>query len=163
MAVRTRRSSLYFIGEDSSGAIVVTVGCATAINGLSAPRDQLEKTCLEDDDAQFEGGVKRPGVMSVTLNFDPSDQSHLELAELHDSGETVQWAVGWGDGPDAPAALVPPTLGSGDDFEFPTTRSYTTQAGYVSDVSFDYALNGYVTASVSVQMSGPRLIYPKTT
>lgn len=160
MAIRTRRTSLYYIDPDTDE--IVTVGCATSIEGLSAPRDQMDKSCLEDDDAQFEGGIKRPGQMSVVVNFDTGDDSHLKINALHDSGVTVQWAIGWGDGPDAPAALVPPTLNSVNEFDFPDTRSFTTQAGYVADVSFSFALNAYVVGSIAVQMSGPKLIYPRT-
>lgn len=160
MAVRTRRTSLYFI--DPQNSQIVTVGCATSITGLSAPREQLEKTCLEDDDAQYEGGIKRPGAASITLNFDPSDASHLRLQELYDEGVNVAWAIGWGDGPPAPAALVPPTVGSDDDFDFPDTRTYTRFEGYVADLPTDFELNTFVTGTMSIQLSGPRTIHPRT-
>lgn len=160
MAVRTRRTSLYFI--DPQDGQLMTVGCATSITGLSAPREQLEKTCLEDDDAQYEGGIKRPGAASITLNFDPADSSHLRLQELYDEGVNVKWAIGWGDGPAAPAALVPPTIGSDGDFDFPDARTYTRFEGYVADLPTDFALNTFVTGTMSIQLSGTRTIHPRT-
>lgn len=160
MAIRTRRTSLYFIDPESNE--IITVGCATSITGLSAPREQLEKTCLEDDDAQYEGGIKRPGAASVTLNFDTSDASHLRLHELYDEGVSLQWAIGWGDGPPAPDALVPPTLDSSFDFVFPDTRSYTQFEGYVADLPTDFALNTFVSGSMSIQLSGTKTIHPRT-
>jgi hypothetical protein len=160
MAIRTRRTSLYFIDpEDDS---LVTVGCATSITGLSAPREQLEKTCLEDDDATYEGGIKRPGAASVTLNFDTADASHMRLHELYDEGVNLQFAIGWGDGPPAPAALVPPTVDSVGDFDFPDTRSYTRFEGYVADLPTDFALNTFVTGTMSIQLSGTKTIHPRT-
>lgn len=164
MALKTARTSLYFIDPegDSNGAAIITVGCATSITGIGASRDQLEDTCLEDDARSYEAGLGTPGQATFTLNFDPSDESHVRVYELWRAGTKVEWALGLSDGPAAPAALVPPTLDSDDQFNLPATRSWITFNGYVADVPLDLALNALVTASVSIQVSDFPTVTPKS-
>lgn len=155
MALKTARSSLYFIDPEgsSSGATVVAVGCATSVTGIGASRDQLEDTCLEADARSYEPGLGTPGQAQFTINFDPSDESHVRIYELWRAGTKVDWALGLSDGPAAPAALVPPTLDSSDEFVFPGTRSFVEFNGYVADVPLDLALNALVGANVTIQVS----------
>ena len=162
MSLKTARTSLYFIDPefDSSGPGIVTVGCPTSITGIGASRDQLEDTCLEDSARSYEAGLGTPGQASFTINFDPSDDSHIRIYNLWKLGTKVDWALGLSDGPAAPAALVPPTLDS-SDFDLPTTRSWITFNGYIADVPLDLALNAFVTATVTVQVSDFPLIFPK--
>lgn len=163
MAMKTARTSLYYIDEefDSTGPGIVTVGCVTSLSGIGASRDQLEDTCLEDDARSYEAGLGTPGTKTFTINFDPADASHVRLYRLWQAGTKVQWALGLSDGPPAPAALIPPTLDS-TTFDLPATRSWITYEGYVADVPLDLALNAFVTANVSVQVSDFPNIFPKT-
>lgn len=163
MAMKTERTSLYFIDPDGESiATIVTVGCATSISGIGASRDQLEETCLEDSARSYLAGLGTPGQKTFTINFDTSDASHVRMHQLWKAGAKVQWALGLSDGPAAPAALVPPTLDSADDFELPTTRSWITYEGYISDLPMDFALNALVTSSITVQISDFPDLFPKT-
>lgn len=164
MALKTARTSLYFIDPEGStaGATIVSVGCATSITGIGASRDQLEDTCLEDSARSYEPGLGTPGQASFTINFDPSDASHVRIYELWQAGTKVDWALGLSDGPAAPAALVPPTLETDDTFILPGTRSWVTFNGYVADVPLDLALNALVTANVTIQVSDFPTVTPKS-
>ena len=159
MALKTARSSLYFIDPDGQ---IVTVGCATSISGIGASRDQLEDTCLEDDARSYEAGLGTPGQATFTLNFDPADASHVRVYELWRSGEKVDWALGLSDGPAAPTALVPPTLDSSGGFDLPDNRSWITFNGYIADVPIDLALNALVTANVTIQVSDFPTVTPRS-
>lgn len=160
MALKTARTSLYYVDPDDSS--VVTVGCVTSISGIEASRDQLEETCLEDDARSYQSGLATPGAKTFTLNFDPADATHVKLYALWIAGTKVNWALGLADGPAAPAALVAPTVDTAGDFILPDTRSWLTYEGYVSNVPLDFALNAFTTANVSVQLSGFPLLTPKT-
>lgn len=153
MSLKTARSSLYFIDPEGSAPSVVEVGCATSVTGIGASRDQLEDTCLSDSARSYEPGLGTPGQAQFTINFDPSDSSHARLYELWQAGKKVDWALGLSDGPAAPAALVPPTLDSSDEFVFPSSRSYIEFNGYVADVPLDLALNALIGANVTIQVS----------
>lgn len=159
MAVKTQGSQLYIIDTtSSSGCDIITVDCATSLSGLSNPREQIETTCLEADTRSYEGGLSTPGQLTVTVNFDPTNESHLKLYELwRENADNFAAAIGFGGPRD-----VDPTTDSNCDFVFPTTRSYIEFEGYVADVPLEAALNSVWTSAISIQISGPYTIIPKT-
>lgn len=154
MAVKTQGTELYFI--DPTDGSVTEVGCVTTITGLTAARDQIETTCLDSTARTYEAGMATPGTASFGINFDPSEASHTRLHELYVAGTKVDWALGWSDG------TATPTVDSNDDFVLPSTRTYITFNGYVSDLPFDFALNAVVQSNVSVQVSDFPILVAKT-
>jgi hypothetical protein len=159
MAIKTARTSLYY--KDASDELV-TVGCVTSLSGIGASRDQNEETCLEDSARSYQAGLGTPGTKTFTVNFDPSDASHVALYALWQAGTKVDWALGLSDGPAAPSALVPPTIDTNGEFELPDTRSWITYEGYLQDVPLDLALGALVTANISVQVSDFPVLTPRT-
>lgn len=153
MAKKTQGTELWFI--DPTGDVVTKVGCVTNITGLTAARDQIETTCLEDQARTYEAGLATPGAAQFGINFDPSDASHVRLHELYVLGTVLAFALGWSDG------TVAPTNDS-SLFVLGATRSWITFDGFVSDLPFDFAQNAVVASTVSVQVSGFPLLTPKT-
>lgn len=147
MAKLTQGTDLYFV--DPTGFVVTEVACATSITGISAARDQIETTCLDGTSRTYEAGMPTPGQVSATINFDPSNASHVRLHELFVAGTKVNWAIGWSDGTAAP------TVDSNGEFTapLPTTRTYITWNGFLSDLPFDFALNSVVTSNMTIQLS----------
>lgn len=160
MAVKTQGTQLYIADPfGSSGCELLTVECATAISGLSNPREQIEVTCLESDARQYEGGLSTPGQVSVSINFDPANESHRRLAELwRENLGNVRFAIGMGGPVD-----VAPTLDSSCDFVYPTNRHFIEFEGYIADVPLEFALNSVVTSTVSIQISGSYDLFEATT
>ncbi|MBV2207424.1 MAG: phage tail protein [Pseudomonas sp.] len=148
MAKLAQGTQIYFIDPDTSA--VVAVDCATAFTPGGAPADQIETTCLEDTTRAYMPGLRTPGQASLTINADPENASHIRLHEMSetDPSPTVSWAVGWSDGTAAP------TVDSNGDFVLPTTRTWFTFQGYVSDFPFDFAANTVVTSAVTIQRTG---------
>ena len=145
MAVKTQGSNLYFI--DPYDDTVTKVGCVTSITGINAARDQIEVTCLDSAARVYEAGLGAPGAATFGINFDPTDASHVRLHEIYVEGTKIEWALGWSDGTAAP------TADSDGEFVTPSTRSFITFNGYISDLPFDFSLNAVVSSSVSVQVS----------
>lgn len=155
MAVlRSQGTHLYFI--DPATGEVMQVGCPTSIDGISAPIEQVETTCLDDQARTYIPGLKAPGPASFTLQFDPQDPSHIRLNELYNTNTTVQWALGLSDGTSAPSA------DSAGEFLLPPDRSWLLFEGYVSDFPFTIALNTTVQSTLSVQVSGERVVVPRS-
>lgn len=146
MAKKTQGTQLYVI--DPADDSVITVGCVTAITGITATRDQIETTCLDSPARTYEAGLAAPGTASFTVNFDPEDASHVRLHELYVAGTTLDWALGWSDGTAAP------TVDSNSTYNLPTSRTWISFDGFITDLPFDFALNTVVTSNVSVQVSG---------
>lgn len=154
MAVKTQGTELWFI--DPATGQPVKVGCVTTINGMTATRDQIETTCLDSDGRTYVAGMPTPGAATFGINFDPSDESHVLLHSLYGDGTDLHFALGWSDG------TVDPTSDS-DGFTLPTSRTWITFDGFISDLPFDFSLNAVVSSSVSVQVSGFPVLTPKTT
>lgn len=157
MGVKTQGTQLYLRRQATAGYSIVQIGCPTGATGLGGGRTQLDDTCLDSEEMEYQAGMAAPGPMTVNLNFDPSKISHQELWDLFESGETTEWVIGWPDGKD-----IPPTVdvGSGT-ITFPTTRTYTSFNGYVSDLPLDFAVNALVKSAMQVQRSGPRTMHYK--
>ena len=153
MAIKTQGTQLYFIDPD--GDQITTVGCVTGITGLTAARDQIETTCLDSAARTYEAGMATPGAAQFTINFDTSDASHVRLHELYRAGTDLQWAIGWSDG------TLPPSGASGTQFNLPTSRSWISFEGYISDLPFDFALNSVVSSNISVQVSDFPVLHEK--
>jgi hypothetical protein len=144
MAIKTQGTNLYLI----DGSSVLNAGCVTSISGITAARDQIEVTCLDDDARHYVAGLVTPGAASFTINFDPSDSTHQNLHDLYVSGERVKWALGWSESDDAP------TINTDGTFDYPTTRSFLEFDGYISDFPFEFGLSDVVKSTVAIQMSG---------
>lgn len=153
MAIATQKTKLYYYDEGTSK--VVTIGCPTSISGAGGgTNEQIETTCLSDESRTYIKGLNTPGEVSFDVNFDPSDDSHIDLKDLHSSGDKVHWAIGFSDGEDDPTW-------DNDDWKF-TKRSNITFKGFITELSFDFSMNEVVTASVSIQISGDSKIEAKS-
>jgi hypothetical protein len=100
-----------------------------------------------------------PGALSVPINFDPSDASHVALWDSFEAipAETLHWIIGWGDG------TSDPSVNSGTGIiTYPNTRTWVDFDGYIADLPIDFALNQVVKSTMSIQRSGARNLHPKT-
>jgi hypothetical protein len=145
MSKVTKGTVIYFI--DPADDSVVAVECATAVNPGTSPKDQIEDTCLESTERSYKPGMRTPGQGSITINADPTNDSHIRMHELYDDDtvEDMKWAIGWSDGTAAP------TVDSSGDWVYPSSRTFFAFNGYISDFPFDFQLNSVVTTQVSIQ------------
>jgi hypothetical protein len=152
MAVKTQGSDLYF--ADPADNAIVKVGCVTQVSGINAARDQIEVTCLDSAARMYVAGLGAPGTATFTINFDPQDNSHIRVHELYVAGDSISWALGWGDGTAEPE-------GTSDGEIIPdNSRSWITFKGYIQDFPFDVALNSVVQSNVSIQVSDFPTVIP---
>lgn len=160
MSKLSQGTQIYFIDTDSTNTVTV-IECATSFNPGGNPADQIEDTCLEAFERSYQPGLRTPGQATITINADPTNASHIRLYELSTENPppTLQWAVGWSDGAAPPTSI----LDSNDVAEFvlPTSRTWFTFEGYVSDFPFDFQLNTVVTSQITIQRSGGSLWLPK--
>jgi hypothetical protein len=160
----TQGTQIYMLARDldSNGDpiatnVVTEIECATAFSPGGNPADQIEATCLSDSVRAYLRGLRTPGTASLTLNADPSNDSHYRLFLLGESDDQedqdVAFAVGWSDGKDVVPTALQDTAGDWD-FVLPTTRTWFVFRGYVSDFPFDFAANTVVTTAATIQRSG---------
>jgi hypothetical protein len=157
MSVKTQGTQLYVLDVGTSASPeVLAIQCSTSIDGIGAARDQIETTCLESDARTYDAGLPTPGTMTVAINYDPANASHVRLHELYVAGTKFEAAIGWGDGTSAP------TVGSDGMLDLPTDRTFIVMNDtFVSDFPFSFALNAVVVSNVTFQLSGFPTVYPK--
>jgi hypothetical protein len=162
VTVKTQGTDLF--GIDPRDNSLLVVGCVTTIDGIDSAVEQIETTCLNSGkDRKYVAGMGTPGAGSFGINTDPSDASHLKLYELKQLGLTIEWAIGWGDGPMQPDGTIdlPPEVADGD-FVLPSGRSWLLFEGYLSSFPFSFALNSVVQSTVGIQISGTQVLIPKS-
>ncbi len=153
--LKAQGTDLYFVDTDGS---VVLVGCPTSISGLDETNENIEITCLNDLSRRYTSGLKTPVPMTFTIQFDPTDESHLRLKELHNSGETVQWAIGAGLG--GGDINIDPSVDSSGTLVNNGGRLFWVFEGSIGAFPFDFTLNTVVTSSITVNPSGPISMFP---
>jgi hypothetical protein len=155
MSMKVQGTTLFFVDPDTDD--IVEVDCITSFNGLTASRDQTDVTCMQDEGRSFEPGLLNPGNANFGILFDSSKASHVRLHALYVAGTKLEWALAGSDG------TAPPTsVDSGGDFVLPTTRTFWTFNGYLSDYPFDFAIGGRVASTIAIQLSGFPSIHAKT-
>lgn len=153
MAVKTQGTDLYAVDPADNSLIVV--GCVTSIDGIDTTVEQVETTCLQEDARSYIAGLATPGSATFGINTDPSDPAHVRLHQLKVAGETLQWAIGWSENPNAN-----PTVDSNGDFDLPTTRSWITFEGFMNSFPFSFQQNSVVQSNIGIQVSGEPVLVP---
>lgn len=144
MSVKTQGTELFLINVDT----IVKFACPTGITGLGGATDQIDTTCLGNNERTYVQGLANPGQVSVPFNFDPTQASHQILFDLKEAGNNLDWLIGLSDGTNQP------TLNSVDEFVAPTSRTSAEFVAYISDVNIDIATNEIVRGTLTLQRSG---------
>lgn len=145
MSIKTQGTKIFFV----SGAAVKSMSAPTGVSGLGGGnRDQIETTTLDDtEDKTYESGLRNPNQVSVPFVFKPTEMSHQELLDLHDSGANTNWMVGLSDGTAAP------TIVSGK-LSMEATRTAVSFDAYVADVAIEIATKDVVRGTLTLQRTG---------
>lgn len=144
----TKGTHLYFVGSD--GSTIRRLTCPTGITGVNGgTKDKIDTTCLDNTSAFRTniGGFADATEVAVPFILYDGDATHADILLLQQSGAVVGWLVGLSDSTDAP------TLAS-DGLESPTGRTSFAFQGYVSNATFDMAVNDVVRGNLTIQPSG---------
>ena len=145
--VSTKGTRLYFAVD---GSDILKVACATGIQGLGGPADQIDQTCLDSIEREYTVGMKNPGQISVPINFIPRSAAHQALQDLDESGETISWMIVLSD-----QAGEPASIDSDQRLVAPGATSVEFLA-YVADFEIDIQTNEIVRATLNLQRSGAK-------
>ena len=154
MSLSAQGTHIYFV--DELGALH-TLFCPTGVTIPRATKENIDVTCLSDQDRKFKAGMGTPPTLTITAFFDPQQASHKYLWDAQESRENLVFIVGASDGTAAP------TVDTAGDVTLPTTRSFFTFEGYIQDTPLDAQLGAEYSIQFIVQMSGNSTLVPKTT
>lgn len=149
MSIKSQGTNLYFVDPDSGD--VNRLVCPSGITGIGGTIGEEDVTCLEAEGAEFAPAEADGGTVTVSLRFDPRESSHRDLRELfEDLEDRIEFAVGLSDGDTAPTW----SSSGGGEWTLPSSRSWLTFAGYISEFSIDIETNARVEGDVSIRVSG---------
>lgn len=138
--IKTKGTRLFFAFTPSE---VLMVACPTAITGLGGPGGQIETTCLNSVEREYEVGMPNPGQINVPINFIPRSAAHQALLALKESQEKISWMIVLSDqGSDpthadannrivSPGATTAEFLASVDDFNFTIAANQIVQGALI--------------------------------
>lgn len=145
-AFETKGTNVYFV----LAGVVTKLTCPTGVTGIGGgTKDKIDTTCLDETSAFRTniGGFADPAEIAIPFILYDGDAGHIGLMTLQQSGAVVGWYVGLSDSPEAP------TIAS-DGLESHAGRTGWNFEGYVSNLTFDAAVNEVVRGSLTVQPSG---------
>lgn len=155
-AFETKGTNVYFVNP--AGNAVRQLTCPTAVNAVNGgTKDVIDTTCLSETGAFRTniGGFADPSEVQIPFILYDGDQSHADLKTLQDSGAVVAWMVALSDGTAAPAL-------ASDGLESPASRTTFKFDGYVSNLTFDAAINDVIRGNLTVKPSGSTVFTPAT-
>lgn len=143
--IRSQGTRLFFAVSESA---IHKVACPTAIQGLGGAADQIDTTCLDSTEREFERGFPNPGQLTVPINFIPQSAAHQALLDLREAGTTISWMIVFSN-----QAGSPTVQDSEGHLDSPgaTTAEFL---GYIADFNIDVATNEIVRATLIIQRSG---------
>lgn len=155
--IKTQGSRLYFAdptsasSSDPDGVVILYVACPTAIQGLGGSRPQINKSCLESVEEEFEGGRPNPSTITVPFNYIPRSAAHQALQALFESGDILSWMVVFSDAINNGDVPVSVDSDSRLVSAGPTTKECL---GYVADLTFDGQQNDIWRGTLTIQRTG---------
>jgi hypothetical protein len=143
-AIKSQKTELFWA---SAPTVATKLVCPTSISGLGGARDQVDTTCLSDNERTFLPGLGNPGQVTVAFNVHRGDLSHEQVLALKASGEVVSWGIYSSDAATAPTAV-------GSVMQPVADRVSAIFRGYVSDVNVDIQGNDIWKGTITIQRSG---------
>lgn len=148
-AFETKGTQLYFV---SSTAAILKLTCPTGITGLNGgTKDKIDTTCLDETGPfrSYIGGFADTQELQVPFILYDGDASQADLFALQQSGATTGWYAGLSD-----AVTAPTVVDSDGILTSPAGRTGFSFLGYVSNLTFDAAINEVVRGTLTVQPTG---------
>lgn len=149
MAIRTKGTQLFVLDETVSPSVIVEIDCPSDYNPGGSTRDQIDTTCLSDDERTYESGLATPAQETFEIIFDDDSDSHRLLEAMQESGEKAWFYAGSSKGTGSPTV-------TGGVLQSPAGRTGFKFQASVASVAYAVAVNNVWRATVTLQRSGPR-------
>ncbi|NHB57028.1 hypothetical protein G9F32_03140 [Acinetobacter sp. 194] len=122
--IKVQKSQLYYHEEGAED--IVAVQCAKELELGTDTEEDIDVTCLDDDEDNFDPGKKTPGEGSLSIDLDDENASHLQLIALSKASPRIKptWYLGSSNSDD------PPTV-TGGAVTLPSTRTWWVWTGYL--------------------------------
>lgn len=130
MAIINAQGAIFTIHNGDAPGAQVVIECITAFTGMDGEAADIDITCLSSTAKEFRQGLQDYGNFSIDLMRDPNDPGQIELEEAKAAQETRVFVL---------------TLTSGD---------VATFSGYVKSLTTEGAVDGVVTGTANIKITG---------
>lgn len=122
--IKVQKSQLYYHEEGATA--VESVQCAKELELGTDTEEDIDVTCLDDEEDNFDPGKKTPGEGSLSIDLDDENSSHLKLIALSKTSprKKVTWFLGSSNSDE------PPIVTSGA-VTLPPSRTWWVWEGYL--------------------------------
>ncbi|UUS56261.1 hypothetical protein MST16_08980 [Acinetobacter sp. YH16040_T] len=122
--IKVQKSQLYYHEEGATA--VESVQCAKELELGTDTEEDIDVTCLDDEEDNFDPGKKTPGEGSLSIDLDDENSSHLKLIALSKTTprKKVTWYLGSSNS-DAPPEVA------GGAVTLPPSRTWWVWEGYL--------------------------------
>lgn len=122
--IKVQKSQLYYHEEGATA--VESVQCAKELELGADTEEDIDVTCLDDDEDNFDPGRKTPGEGSILIDLDDENPSHLKMVALSKTTprKKVTWYLGSSNSDDAPTV-------TGGVVALPPSRTWWVWQGYL--------------------------------
>lgn len=135
--IKVQKSQLYYHEEGATA--VESVQCAKELELGTDTEEDIDVTCLDDEEDNFDPGKKTPGEGSLSIDLDDENASHLKLIALSKTNprKKVTWYLGSSNSDDAPTV-------SGNVVTLPPSRTWWVWQGYLKLAEKTFAKGQFV-------------------
>jgi len=151
MTLKTQGTEIYILDDTNSGNEVQKIANITGGSGVGGTAGEIDVTDLDSLAREFRAALKDNGTVSLNINYDPSEASHVTLDGLV-GGDNVRFLIATSEADTAPSYS--------SEFTLPTDRTTLDFDGSVLSFQKDFETDAVWTGSVSIRVSGDITITP---
>ena len=143
--LKTQGTEIYILDATNSGSEVEKIGQITGFSGVGGQAGEIDVTDMDSTAREFVAGLKDNGTVSINVNWDPTDASHVTLDSLV-GGANKRFIIGCSE------ASTDPSYTS--TFTIPTDRTTLDFNGSVLSFQKDAETDNVWRGTLTIRVSG---------
>lgn len=143
--LKTQGTEIYILDDTNSGSEVEKLGQITGFSGVGGQAGEIDVTDLDSTAREFVAGLKDNGTVSINVNWDPQDASHITLDGLV-GGSNKRFVIGCSESAADPAYT--------STFTIPTDRTTLDFNGSVLSFQKDAETDNVWRGTLTIRVSG---------
>lgn len=143
--LKTQGTEIYILDATNSGSEVEKIGQITGFSGVGGQAGEIDVTDMDSTAREFVAGLKDNGTVTINVNWDPTDASHVTLDSLV-GGANKRFVIGGSEDSTDPSYT--------STFTIPTTRTTLDFNGSVLSFQKDAETDNVWRGTLTIRVSG---------
>lgn len=143
--LKTQGTEFFILDAANSGAEVQKIAQITGFSGVGGQAGEIDVTDMDSTAREYLAGLKDNGTISLNVNWDPANASHVTLDSIV-GGAEKRFVIGCSDGTTDPSYT--------STFTIPTDRTTLDFQGSVLSFQKDAETDNIWRGTVTIRVSG---------